>query len=436
GYEYIWIDTCCIDKTSSAELSEAINSMYKWYNEADICYAYLADASPAGIEDPSTPNSTFRQSRWFTRGWTLQELIASRQVEFFARDWTYLGAKNGDISFTKLLNEITGIQLEVLTGEMSPQDVSIGSRMHWAADRQTTRVEDIAYCLLGIFNVNIPLLYGEGKRSFIRLQEAILSREEDQSLFAWHSESLTLDEADTSWHINNWSSSFCGLLADAPDKFWDDSDIETTMPLTLTGSPPTVTSKGLGVDFLLLPCEDDQVAKDADFRVVLNCERIRDGQRESPVIYLKRLRGMGDQFARVRSDLKTFVPPNISLLEGGTDERVFVKQNPSSDIRIIRVLSAKNSPQFQLPKDLADRQLQSNWKIKDAWPKQGWTEKTETFLTPNLTFGLPCGLFRLELDADGHSNTVDVAVGMHAPSQRLCRSWCQIMNRDSFLDPQ
>ncbi|KAH6892533.1 hypothetical protein B0T10DRAFT_438408 [Thelonectria olida] len=435
GYRHIWIDTCCIDKTSSAELSEAINSMYRWYVEADICYAYLADVASAGTEDPFARNSTFRQSRWFNRGWTLQELIASRQVEFYAHDWSYLGSKNGEIEFTRLLNEITGIQLDVLTGEMSPQDMSIASRMHWAADRQTTRVEDVAYCLLGIFDVNMPLLYGEGKRSFIRLQEAILSREEDQSLFAWHSESLTVDEEDQTWQVDS-SSGLSGLLADSPDKFWDDSDIEMTMPLTLTGSPPTVSSKGLGVDFLLLPCEDNQLGKEADFRVVLNCERIKNGQRESPVIYLKRIWGLGDQFARVRSDLRTFVPPNISLLEGGTDERVFVKQDPSSDIRIIRVLSAKNAPQLQLPRDLGGHQLKGDWKIKDAWPKQGWAERNQTFQTRNLTFGLPCGIFRLELDAAGHSKTIDVAVGMHATSERLCRSWCQIMTRDSFLDPE
>ena len=115
---------------------------------------------------------------------TLQELIASQQVELFASDWSYLGAKTGNLEFTKLLSDITGVQLDVLLGELSPQDMSIAARMHWAAERSTTREEDAAYCLLGIFDVNMPLLYGEGKRAFIRLQEAILTKEEDQSLFA------------------------------------------------------------------------------------------------------------------------------------------------------------------------------------------------------------------------------------------------------------
>jgi hypothetical protein len=431
-YEHLWVDTCCIDKTSSAELSEAINSMYRWYAGADVCYAYLSDVPAAVTEDPFEMNSKFRHSRWFRRGWTLQELIASQQVEFFASDWSYLGAKTGDIAFTRLLNEITGIQLNVLLGEISPQDISIAARMHWAVERQTTRVEDIAYCLLGIFDVTMPLLYGEGKRSFIRLQEAILIREEDQSLFAWHSEFLSENAVGGTWQ----SSGFSGLLADSPDRFWDDNDIETAMPLTLTSSPSAVTSKGLGVDFLLLPCGDNQVVGEADFRVVLNCERLRDGQRESPVIYLKRIWGVGDQFARVRPDLKTFIPPNISLLEDGHYERVFVKQDPSSDMRTIRIVAAKDSSQLQLPSGIGEHRMTANWKIKDAWPRQGWAERIQTFQTRELTFGMPCGIFRLEINESGRPTTMDVAIGMHAPSERLCRSWCQIMNLNPFLNPE
>ncbi|KAM0437891.1 hypothetical protein ACHAPT_002256 [Fusarium lateritium] len=434
GYQSIWIDTCCIDKTSSAELSEAINSMYQWYAKADICYAYLADVAPARAEDPSATRSSFRQSRWFTRGWTLQELIASRQVEFFASDWSYLGSKNGDLEFTRLLNQITGIQLDVLTGQLSPQEVSLASRMHWAAHRQTTRMEDIAYCLLGIFDVNMPLLYGEGKRSFIRLQEAILSKEDDQSLFAWHSEPLAVNEGDQTWQMDS-SSGFSGLLADSPASFWDNSEIELTAPLTLTSSPPTVTSKGLGVDFLLLPCQDDHIGDEADFRVLLDCERTKDGQRESPVIYLKRIWGLGDQFARVRPDLKTFVSPNIQLFEEAAHERVFVKQDPSSDIKTIRVISA-STDSLQLGTHLAHGQLTSDWKIKDAWPRQGWDEQSQTFQTRKLTFGLPCGILRLEVNVGGHMDTLDVAIGMHAPSGRLCRSWCQIMMCDASSAPE
>ncbi|KAH8648651.1 hypothetical protein BX600DRAFT_530428 [Xylariales sp. PMI_506] len=148
GFSRIWIDTCCIDKTSSAELSEAINSMYQWYQNAAVCY--------------------------FSRGWTLQELIAPHDVEFFAHDWSYLGNKQESNIFAELLNSITGIHGDVLPGILPLIEVSIASRMKWAALRQTTRVEDIAYSLLGIFGVRMPLLYGEGSNAFLRLQQEIL----------------------------------------------------------------------------------------------------------------------------------------------------------------------------------------------------------------------------------------------------------------------
>ncbi|KAH8681875.1 heterokaryon incompatibility protein-domain-containing protein [Xylariales sp. PMI_506] len=248
GFQYIWVDTCCIDKSSSAELSEAINSMYRWYQEAAVCYAYLADALPAGIEDITSPKSSFRRSRWFTRGWTLQELIAARQLEFFAGDWSELGSKTQSNEFTELISDLTGIQVDVLTTLITPADISVASRMSWAAGRQTTRVEDMAYCLLGIFDVNMPLLYGEGKKAFIRLQEEILIKDDqDQSLFAWHTNQQTAALPGAS------DNRLSGLLAESPDQFWDAGDLDSTMPLTFSGNPSAVTSKGLRVDLLLLP---------------------------------------------------------------------------------------------------------------------------------------------------------------------------------------
>jgi hypothetical protein len=164
-FQYIWIDTCCIDKSSSAELSEAINSMFKWYQEAKVCYAYLADV-PHYV-DVDEKNSYFHRSRWFTRGWTLQELLAPRVLYFFTSDWKKLGSK------TKLRKEISAITMideATLIGNASISDSSIMNRMKWAASRQTTRTEDLAYCLLGIFHVSLPLLYGEGHKAFHRLQ--------------------------------------------------------------------------------------------------------------------------------------------------------------------------------------------------------------------------------------------------------------------------
>jgi len=182
GYEFLWVDTCCIDKTSSAELSEAINSMFRWYRAASTCYAFLTDvqsylAATADVAQAIRECSplaeqvvgSIRSSRWFTRGWTLQELVAPLDVHFYSRDWILLGTKLGrysrpgsdagtDSRFPDLLSELTGIDYAVLTGTELLEDVSIAQRMKWAATRRTTRVEDIAYCLMGIFNVNMPLL--------------------------------------------------------------------------------------------------------------------------------------------------------------------------------------------------------------------------------------------------------------------------------------
>ena len=153
--------------------------MYAWYAAAKVCYAFLGDAV-AG-EDMTHPLSTFRKSRWFTRGWTLQELIAPWDVVFFSGDWTIIGSKD---NLADLLEKITGIDRGVLLHQKSLDDVSIAARLSWAATRTTTRVEDEAYSLLGIFDINMPTLYGEGKRAFRRLQEEIMRRIPDQSLFA------------------------------------------------------------------------------------------------------------------------------------------------------------------------------------------------------------------------------------------------------------
>ncbi|KAI1792775.1 hypothetical protein LXA43DRAFT_315572 [Ganoderma leucocontextum] len=180
GHLLLWIDSCCIDKTSSSELSEAINSMYLWYRHASVCYAYLADVPSRA--SALARDRAIRRSKWFTRGWTLQELIAPRIVVFLSSQWTFLGSRFG---MAGIVAQITAIDLEVLAHEKEPQDVSVASRMSWAADRETTRVEDQAYALLGIFGIHMQPMYGEGGRAFIRLQEEILKRIPDATLFAW-----------------------------------------------------------------------------------------------------------------------------------------------------------------------------------------------------------------------------------------------------------
>ncbi|PIL34418.1 hypothetical protein GSI_03193 [Ganoderma sinense ZZ0214-1] len=182
GYRYIWIDSCCIDQTSSSELSEAINCMYAWYKGAHVCYAYLADVPSLDSEDPKEDGSAFRESRWFKRGWTLQELLAPRNLIFLSQDWRPLGWKK---ELADLVSAITGISVNVLARGQTLSTFSVAQRLSWAARRETTRVEDRAYSLLGIFDINMPTLYGEGECAFQRLEEEILRRIPDQSIFAW-----------------------------------------------------------------------------------------------------------------------------------------------------------------------------------------------------------------------------------------------------------
>lgn len=211
GFDYVWIDTCCIDKTSSTELSEAINSLYRWYQDAHVCYAFLAD-----VDWPTELAS----SRWFERGFTLQELIAPSTVVFYSRSWIELGKKE---STKSQISDRTHIPIGVLSGTDSVEDASVAQRMSWASSRKTSRLEDEAYCLMGIFGINMPLLYWEGKAAFLRLQEEIMKVSDDYSIFCWKSE-----------HPGRG-----GILADSANAFSDSRDVVLTQDLLLT-------SKSLG----------------------------------------------------------------------------------------------------------------------------------------------------------------------------------------------
>ncbi|KAK1758194.1 beta transducin [Echria macrotheca] len=204
GLKYAWVDTCCIDKRSSAELTEAINSMFKWYQNSQICYAYIADLPPlaASSTDPESWLSGNTTYRWFTRGWTLQELIAPTNISFYDKNWHKRGSKS---SLSMKLSDKTGIDPWVLDDAKHLSNSPIARRMSWASHRQTTRVEDMAYCLLGIFNIHMPMIYGEGARAFIRLQEELAKETNDLSLFAWTREEPT--------------NEFSGLLATSPSQF-------------------------------------------------------------------------------------------------------------------------------------------------------------------------------------------------------------------------
>ncbi|TWU70972.1 hypothetical protein ED733_001703 [Metarhizium rileyi] len=233
GYKYAWVDTCCIDKSSSAELTEAINSMFNWYRSSGRCYAYLCDF------DSRETTSNFSRCRWFTRGWTLQELVAPSDIRFYDMNWEYFGSKS---ELWAALSAITGIDRPILDGTSPLFMISTAKKMSWAAYRQTSRVEDVAYCLLGIFGISMPLVYGEGARAFARLQEEIMKESNDLTLFAWQAE---LGD----------SASYRGVLARSPREFANAGDVISSTS-NKSNAEFAMTNKGLRIQSALSrgPC--------------------------------------------------------------------------------------------------------------------------------------------------------------------------------------
>lgn len=250
GFEYAWIDTCCINKTDDAELAEALSSMYNWYRGSQVCYAYLSDVLSS--ENPESEGSSFRKSRWFTRGWTLQELLAPLHVTFFGADWTEIGTKS---SLRAVITELTRIDHRTLLVNVT-ENISVAQRMSWAADRETAVPEDRAYSLMGLFGItNMRMRYGEGNNAFRRLQLEILKTSDDQSIFAWRS-------------AHNHHKR--GLLAESPSEFAGCGDIRHYGADSDT-SAYGMTNKGLRLELPLLERDKET----GSFLGVLTCQRKR-----------------------------------------------------------------------------------------------------------------------------------------------------------------
>jgi hypothetical protein len=231
--KYGWVDTCCIDKRNSTELSEAINSMYRYYARSRKCYIYLSDVHVGG--DKSTLG-LIKASRWFTRGWTLQELIAPHNRRLFDANWNPITPKEGDVDITKSLSLAAGVPVDLLTSRR-PGYYCVAERMSWAAKRKTTRGEDMAYCLLGLFDVHMVAIYGEGaEKAFRRLQMEIMQTSFDQTLFAWRRPAFEMP-----WQRRSAS----GMLARSP------IDFERSRGLSIWGprylAPFSMTNVGLHV---------------------------------------------------------------------------------------------------------------------------------------------------------------------------------------------
>ena len=256
GLRYAWIDTCCIDKSSSAELSEAINSMWRWYMRSSLCYVYLEDVAPRSAQSPDHFERSLAKSRWVTRAWCLQELLAPSNVVFLARDWSAVGLKCtlskllcfSDLDprrrhwelprFTTQVSNVTGIPEDALSDELCGRHYSIAQKMSWAANRDATRIEDRAYSLIGLFDINMPLLYGENSRAFYRFQEELIRHTADHSIFAFQCRKV-----------------FTDALAWSPEMFHGCGNISSTERRL---NPYRMTNVGVEIDLDVANWHDDR----------------------------------------------------------------------------------------------------------------------------------------------------------------------------------
>ncbi|KAI1205007.1 heterokaryon incompatibility protein-domain-containing protein [Annulohypoxylon truncatum] len=274
GWEWAWMDTCCIDKTNPADTQEAINAMFRWYQNAGICYAYLNDievnrviARPnltdvnfpldsdlddiASKDNVADPDSSLRQAlrplliqaKWFTRGWTLQELLAPPYLVFVDKAWRRMGTRE---SWAVEIKEASRIEARYLT-TFSPTDFtscSIAMRLSWASRRETTLEEDETYSLLGLFGISLPLIYGEGRwRAFNRLQRELITVYNDDSIFAWKAE----QSSSQCFHGPQRKDSNLGwgILAPSIREFWDASNVNA---FGFYGYSFSMTNRGLEIN--------------------------------------------------------------------------------------------------------------------------------------------------------------------------------------------
>ena len=436
GLPYCWADTCCIDKSSSAELTEAINSMYAWYRDSAVCYIYLSDVDDSeerncrnkGKRPVPPEDSVLRtfdddymlqlaSSQWFTRGWTLQELLAPPICIFYDHGWMPLlkfvkhAARTESDQYgvgpeprwsledevEEIIEEVTGIDAKMMM-DFSPTSwgFSIAMKMSWASNRKTTRAEDMAYCLMGIFDVNMPLLYGEGGvKAFRRLQEEIIKQTDDHSIFYWR-------DADAD------RSAFRGLLARSPadfndsdiQGFWGDPGLYTrekqdTHPTSTHDKTFGMTNRGLRISLAIVSSgnewEERVMPGDDEAVAILECG-IRP--RRKYYIILARLSDDG-HYARVDAHILPSVINLSSLSPSQYLVRdIFVRQEPVVHHRYMssRMTAVKigSDPGFE---------------IASTCPEEAWDAKARQIrpLDPHIGKGFAGGVWEFLHTPNGPS---------------------------------
>lgn len=361
GLKYAWVDTCCIDKSSSAELSEAINSMFRWYKRATVCYVFLPDLVRFSDDEAEGGlQASIEHCRWFTRSWTLQELIAPLHINFYNQDW--------DFCFTKAvaanpLARITGIDVDILTHKKDLSTASVAQKMSWAGTRQSTRIEDLAYSLLGIFEINMPMLYGEEERAFLRLQAEIIRTCPDPSILAWRlpTELPQIISEDP----ENWYS---GVMASSPVAFQDCAKLTSLPDQSLFDF--TMSNRGikLRAQFGLLP-----VRKTKTSCLVLPVCRIQDK------VFGIRLRNIGNgRFVRQNAHGLFHIRPREVAHRLVLDPFLLPQLPPPNT-------TARQTQNFPLEyrQCVLDVVIQPGMEVYRRWPWQQWDEQDALFFGPD-----------------------------------------------------
>jgi hypothetical protein len=403
GIAYVWVDTCCIDKTSSSELSEAINTMYQWYQKAEVCYALLRDfdVSLADIE------TALPCCRWFTRGWCLQELIAPQNVEFFDVLWKPIGSK---AKLSALISRITLIDEQVLIDSSRVASIPVARKMSWAAHRETTRDEDMAYCLLGILDVNMPMLYGEGPKAFMRLQEEFIKTSNDLSIFAFlhGSTSHRLDPSPTV----DTSQSYCDLFATSPKDFMGCGNLVYAGTDVPWNNAFALTNKGLHFRRVRLQVD----IQHSSYSMSLNC---KPSESKMARIYLRKMgpglfaryddyrsaetvsdmdpNGYGDYTEVEEAYIITKVTPPVQLQLQGADEYAIHVWSHNHDLsKALQVLQrAVSSDRWDLSRisflTKGERLFGGYWKVFPSLVRRV-VEDESVHHPPSGHFYLACGL--------------------------------------------
>ena len=266
--------------------------MYRWYRGSSECYAYLEDVSNDDIDQ-------FGSSRWFTRGWTLQELLAPKRLHFYDKRWTYLGSRQSLCKAITLATNIPRMDLE----SFNPFSACAAAKMSWASKRQTSRIEDTAYCLMGLFDINMPLLYGEGEKAFMRLQHEIVKNGDDESIFAWTRE----------------SSFYTGMFASSPAAFADNGDvIRRNFQVFHRPEPNTVTSRGLSMQ-LVGKVEPGAVSGANEEWVPLHCSR-----GEGKYAFMVKIVLWDTPNRYYRGSPGTLVQLDVSRFRGGEIRKIYI----------------------------------------------------------------------------------------------------------------